>query len=63
MDYIELHEDLYKLCSTCEWSKKVNQRRFSWFGHLARLPEFSPAKQALYEALKPTLRPLNSVKQ
>ena len=31
--------------------------RVSWFGHLNRLPEHCPAKQAFYETLKPAKTP------
>ena len=37
--------------------KKVKKGRISWFGHINRLPENCPAKQALYEALRPAKRP------
>ena len=49
--------DLYNLTKTKEWSKKVKKRRLQWFGHLIRLPEDAPAKQALYAAQKQTKKP------
>ena len=51
------NEELYEKTKAKKWSEKVIKRRISWFGHLARLPESCPAKQALYEALKPVKRP------
>ena len=41
--------------TTCEknWSTTIKQRCLSWLGHLYRLPENTPAHQALMESLKP----------
>ena len=47
------NEKLYERTHAEKWSEKVKKRRISWFGHLSRLPENCPAKQTLYEALKP----------
>ncbi len=38
------------------WSKIIRQRRISWLGHLLRLDDNTPAKQALDYALKPVTR-------
>ena len=38
---------------TGAWSNEIKRRRLKWFGHLLRLPENAPAKQALAEARKP----------
>ena len=43
---------LYELCDTEPWSITIQRRRLSWFGHLIRLPDNAPAKQALAEARK-----------
>ena len=51
------NEKLYEKTKTKRWSEKIKKRRLSWFGHLCRLPENCPAKQALYEALKPAKKP------
>ena len=37
-----------------EWSLYISTQRLRWLGHALRLPEDSPAKQALYEIEKPT---------
>ena len=52
------NEKLYQLAKQTPWSeKKVENRRLSFFGHICRLPEDTPAKIALNEALKPVKRP------
>ena len=51
------NETLYEMTKSKKWSEKIQKRRISWFGHLSRLPENCPAKQALYEALKPSRKP------
>ena len=43
------NEDLYKITKQQPWSEKVKRRRLSFFGHIARLPENAPAKQAVSE--------------
>ena len=44
--------ELYKRAKTIRWSEKVKDRRLSWFGHMCRLPESTPAKRAFYECLR-----------
>ena len=39
-----------------DWSTYISTQRLRWFGHALRLPEDSPAKQALYVVQEPTLR-------
>ena len=39
-----------------EWSLYISVQRLRWLGHAHRLPEDSPAKQALYIVEQPTLR-------
>ena len=52
------NEELYERTQAKKkWSEKVKKRNISWFGHLGRLSENCPAKQALYEALRPAKRP------
>ena len=52
------NEKLYQLANQTAWSeKKIAKRRLSFFGHICRLPEDTPAKIALKEALKPVKRP------
>ena len=47
------NNEIYKLCNIEPWSNEIKRRRLKWFGHLVRLPENVPAKQALAEARKP----------
>ena len=51
------NEDLYEKFQETEWSKKIKKRRLLWVGHLLRLPEDAPAKQALQECIRPVKRP------
>ena len=51
------NEKLYQLANQTAWSEKIAKRRLSFFGHICRLPEGTPAKIALKEALKPVKRP------
>ena len=51
------NEELYEKTKQTEWSKEVRKRRIRWYGHLQRLPDETPAKQALHESLRPTKRP------
>ena len=50
------NEDVYKITRQSKWSEIIKLRRASWFGHLLRLPETTPARQALSYALKPMSR-------
>ena len=49
--------DIYKQTGQKPWSRIIAHRRLSWFSHLARLPENTPAKRALRFALKPVRLP------
>ena len=51
------NKDLYSKTKTVEWSKKIQKRRLLWIGHLFRLPEDAPAKQALAEGIRKVKRP------
>ena len=55
-------EDIYILTGVSKWSKIIARKRLSWFGHLARLPDETPAKRAMNFALKPYLRPIGAPK-
>ena len=48
---------MYKLTNQRPWSKPIAHCRLIWFGHLARLPDNTPAKRALIHALKPVKLP------
>ena len=39
------------------WTDKINQDKLRFTGHILRLPEGTPARQALQIALKPVTRP------
>ena len=39
------------------WTDKINQNKLRFTGHILRLPEGIPARQALQIALKPATRP------
>ena len=51
------NEKLQEITCETNWSITIKQRRLSWLGHLYRLPEDTPAHQALMESLKPTKKP------
>ena len=39
------------------WTDKINQNKLRFTEHILRLPEGTPARQALQIALKPVTRP------
>ncbi len=43
------NETLYERTGEIKWSKKIKVRRLRWTGHLHRLPDDAPARQALRE--------------
>jgi len=49
--------ELYEQTQEKPWSIKIKKRRLLWFGHLLRLPEDTPARQALAEYQRPVKRP------
>ena len=51
------NQKLYEITGTKPWSTTIAKRRLSFFGHVCRLPEDSPAQKALKEALKPVKKP------
>ena len=51
------NDHLYKRTKLTPWSKAVKRRRLNWYGHLLRLPEKAPAKQALKETKKICRKP------
>jgi hypothetical protein len=52
------NDDLYtKTKEIRSQSQKIKKRRLSWLGHLLRLPEDTPARQALQEYLRHVKRP------
>ena len=51
------NEKLYERTELVQWSKIIKERRLRWVGHLMRLPEETPARKSLEEALRPAKRP------
>ena len=49
--------ELYRKTSQIPWSEKIRKRRLSFFGHVCRLQENTPARKALKEALEPVKKP------
>jgi hypothetical protein len=51
------NQELYAKTKETKWSNKIKKRRLLWLGHLLRLPDDTPAKQALLEYQRPVRRP------
>ena len=51
------NDTVYERAGEIEWSKKIEERRMKWLGHMLRLPENTPANLALKESLRPVKRP------
>ena len=51
------NDKLYQETKQTLWSEKIAKRRLSFFGHVCRLPETTPVKVALREALRPSKKP------
>ena len=49
--------ELYRRTGALPWSSAIRSRQLSWFGHLTRLSDTTPAKIALQNVLKPFNRP------
>ena len=54
--------DLYDRTNCESWSRTIKRRRLNWLGHLYRLPEETPARQALTEYNRKTKRPVGRPK-
>ena len=52
------NEQLYEITEEKPWSKVIQQRRLRWTGHMLRMPENTPARQAI---MKYTEKHLNKV--
>ena len=48
---------LYERTEIDEWSKTIKERRLSWYEHVLRLPDNTPAKTALREVRKYVKKP------
>ena len=56
------NENLVKITEQEPWSKIIQRQRIRWFGHVLRLPENTPCKEALNEVKRTvpkTERPSN----
>ena len=51
------NNDIYAMTRQHLWTDKINQNKLRFTGHILRLPEGTPARQALQIALKPATRP------
>ena len=47
------NDKVYKETNSTPWSQTVKRRRLTWYGHLLRLPEDTPARKSLKEAKNP----------
>ena len=56
------NEKLYKLTKEKPWSQVIKQRRLRFTGHVLRLPEETPVRQALSEYQRPLKRPRGAPK-
>ena len=45
------NEEVYNITKAVQWSSKIRKRQLSWFGHLMRLPDDTPAKISLNYSL------------
>ena len=51
------NDKFYKETNSTPWSQTVKRRRLTWYGHLLRLPEDTPARKSLKEAKNPCKEP------
>ena len=56
------NEKLYQITKQKPWSIEVKRRRLNWYGHMARLPEKTPAKRALREFQRYVRKPRGRTK-
>ena len=56
------NQDLHEKTHSEPWSRTIKRRRLNWLGHLMRLPEDTPARQALAEFDRRTKRPVGRPK-
>ena len=52
------NEKLMEITKQKPWSQIIARQRLKWYGHCQRLPEESPAKQAMNEFERPVQRPV-----
>ena len=51
------NDELYEKTKAEKWSNNIKRRRLNWLGHLMRLPDETPAKQALEESHRKARKP------
>ena len=51
------NNDIYARTTQHLWTDKINNKKLRFTGHILRLPEGTPARQSLQNALKPVARP------
>ena len=51
------NEEIYRVTKAEPWSRVLKRRRLRWLGHVMRLEDDTPAKQALQEFLRPVKKP------
>ena len=51
------NDKVYKETNSIPWSQTIKRRRLTWYGHLLRLPEDTPARKSLKEAKNPCKKP------
>ena len=56
------NEELYNRTKQVRWSQTIRNRRLSFYGHVCRLDERTPARQALNEVLRPVKTPRGRAK-
>ena len=49
--------ELYTRTQVAKWSQVILKRRLRWYGHIQRLADNTPARQALKEELRPVKKP------
>ena len=53
-NYWPSNDNLYKETKQTPWAVKITKRRLTFFGHVCHLPETTPVKITLREALRPS---------
>ena len=56
------NKQLYERTKQDPWTTTIHKRRFSWFGHLLRLPKTTPARKALQKFVEPAKKPVGRPK-
>ena len=52
------NEEVYEKSGMVKWSETIKKRRLSWLGHLLRLDEETPARKAIKEYVRKSLKKL-----